>query len=147
MPLHLIKMCVGIDTVGQLRAWQARRLAQRRAAGEAEELRHLTRHRPRRAAEILEGGSLYWVIKGYVRVRQPLLRLDPLDPPVETKACAFVLSPALVPTRLQARRPHQGWRYLRAEDAPADLPAGVAAEDDEAPPEEMLVELRALGLL
>ena len=143
--VNILKMCVGVDEVAQLVRLQASRLEATARAGEVAELLHLTRHVPRRAAEITAGGSLYWVIKGFVRVRQRILRIDPLEPPVRFKRCAFVLSPRLVRTELQARRPHQGWRYLEGRDAPADLarpPAGA-----ENLPAELASELRALGLL
>lgn len=146
--MHLIKICMGIDSIEHLRRVEAPRLAQRKAAGEPAELYHMTRHRPRKAEEILaSGGSLYWIIKGFVLVRQPLLRFDEVDPPIRGKTCRLVYAPALIPTRPQARRPFQGWRYLRDEDAPADAPLTAAGEAEDEPPPEMAAELRALGLL
>ena len=145
--MHLIKICMGIDSVAHLRRAQKARLAQRKAAGEAAELYHMTRHRPRLAEEILAGGSLYWIIKGHVLVRQPILRFDEVDPPIDLKGCRIVLAPTLVPTRAQARRAFQGWRYLRDEDAPADAPTTAEGAPEDEPPEEMAAELRALGLL
>ncbi len=139
MALHILKLCVGIDSVEQLETWQAKRLREGAA-----DLRHLTRHVPRRADEIVGEGSLYWIIKGFVQVRQRIVRIERLDAPIDQKQCAFVFAPELVRTELQARRPHQGWRYLNPEDAPADLPADGASGDL---PPEMLVELRNLGLL
>ena len=94
---------------------------------------------------MLDGGSLYWVVKGFVRARQKLLRIDQLDPPVDGKRCAFVLHPKLVRTELQQRRPHQGWRYLKPQDAPRDLKPGE--KGDAALPPELAAELKALGLL
>jgi hypothetical protein len=143
--VSLLKMCVGIDRVPELLAWQARRLEERRRRKQPLELYHRTMQVPKRAAEIVAGGSLYWVIKGYIRVRQRIDRIDVLEPPVEGKRCVLVLGPELVRTALQARRPHQGWRYLEAKDAPADLPGGIEATDDLPP--ELMAELRALGLL
>lgn len=145
--MHLIKICMGIDSVAHLGRVQKARLAQRKAAGEPMELYHMTRHRPRKADEILDGGSLYWIIKGFVLVRQRLLRFDEIDPPVEMKGCRMVLAPELVPTRPQARRAFQGWRYLRDEDAPADARVSAKGEIEDEPPPEMAAELRALGLL
>jgi len=142
--LHLIKLSVGVDTVEELADWQAERLAQAKAAGRPAELVHRTRHRPTRAAELLAGGSIYWVIRGAVRCRQPLLRFDDLEPPVDGKKIAIVLAPGLVRTEPQWRRPHQGWRYLKPQDAPADLRPGTTADEDA--PAELLAELRALGL-
>jgi len=143
--VSLVKMCVGIDTVPQLIEVQKRRLAERRRLKQPAELYHRTRQVPKRAGEVVAGGSLYWVIKGFVRVRQHIVRIDILEPPVDLKRCALVLAPELVRTELQARRPFQGWRYLEGRDAPADLPEGADA-GDELPP-ELAGELRDLGLL
>lgn len=147
MTVHILKLCVGVDRLEQLQMYQSQRLAARRKAKEAEELYHMTRHVPRRAEEVTAGGSLYWVIKGHIQVRQPIIRIDILDPPVDMKRCAFVLGPVLVETEWQARRPHQGWRYLRPEDAPADRPVQRHPEEGTAPPPEMLAELKSLGLV
>ena len=144
MPLGLLKMCVGVAEIDQLARWQHARLARLREAGEPERLRHLTRHTPRRSAEILEGGSLYWIIKGYVRVRQRIVAIERVANEQGETRCGLVLDPTLVRTELQPRRPHQGWRYLEPEDAPPDLPAGGVGEDM---PETMVAELRQLGLL
>ena len=139
MALHILKLCVGIDDVDQLRAVQRRRL---KAQGR---LRHFTRHRPRRAAEVLEGGSIYWIIRGFVQVRQSIAAIDHVAESANGKHCGFVLDPKLVATVWQPRRPHQGWRYLEAADAPRDL-----APDEllyEQPPPEMAAELREMGLI
>ena len=143
--VNLLKMCVGIDKVEQLVESQARRLAAFRLAGDPEEFKHMTRSVPRRADEIVAGGSLYWVIKGFVRIRQRIIRIDLLDPPINMKRCALILGPELVRTELQARRPHQGWRYLDIKDAPADLNPMPKLSGDF--PTELAAELRALGLL
>jgi hypothetical protein len=147
MALHLLKMCVGVESVAQLRALQARRLERLRAAGEAAELRHWTRNVPRRGAEIEGQGSLYWIIKGFVRVRQGIVALERVDDEAALKRCAIVLDPALVETVPRRCRPMQGWRYLEAADAPADGPGGRAADELAGMPPEMVAELRALGLL
>lgn len=139
MTLHLIKLSVGVESVEHLAALQRER---RKRYGE---VFHRTYQIPAKADELLDGGSIYWVIKGFVRVRQRLLRIDELSPPVDGKRCALVLHPRLVRTELQARRPHQGWRYLRPQDAPRDLKPGERG--DAALPPELAAELRALGLL
>ena len=144
MPLGLLKMCVGVAEIDQLARWQYERLSRLRENGESAKLRHVTRNRPRRAEEILEGGSLYWVIKGCVRVRQHIIALDRVENDEGQTKCGLVLDPTLVRTELQPRRPHQGWRYLEEDDAPPDLPGGHAAYDM---PEAMVAELRELGLL
>ncbi len=142
--VNLLKLSVGIDSVDQLAALQRRRLAEKRRRGQPVEHHHHTRHPPRRAGEVVAGGSLYWIIKGFVRVRQRIVRIDLLDPPLGTKRCALVLEDQLVRTELQARRPHQGWRYLECKDTPRDLRAG--GEVGDLPP-ELAAELRELGLL
>ena len=139
--LHLIKLSVGPKDVGQLQAIQARRGA------EDPPLRHQTRMVPKRAAEILDGGSIYWVVAGFVQVRQRILdiRAEAWD---DGTACAgLVLDPALVPVAARQIRPFQGWRYLDPAAAPPDVAAGGAAEGEAALPEALRRELRALGLL
>jgi len=123
-PLHLLKLCVGAESDDDLVAWQA----SRRAQGPDGRPRHVTRMWPRREAELLAGGSLYWVIKGAILVRQRILSLDEAVGTDGVLRCALVLDPELHRTRATSRKPFQGWRYLRPEDAPEDLPAGRAAE-------------------
>ena len=144
MSLGLLKMCVGVAEIDQLARWQHTRLSRLRDNGEPAKLRHVTRHTPRRADEILAGGSLYWIIKGYVRVRQRIVAIEPVENNEGKAKCGLVLDPKLVRTELQPRRPHQGWRYLEHDDAPSDLPGGAASYDM---PEAMVAELRELGLL
>ena len=145
MALHMLKLSVGSESYESLAEFQAARRAARRAAGEPEENFHRTRHFPRRTAEILDGGSIYWIIKGFIRARQRIIRFDELIGDDEQKQCAIVLHPELVRTELQARRPHQGWRYLEPKDAPPD--ASTLARPDDAPPPEMAAALKELGLL
>ena len=147
MPVHILKLCVGVDNVEQLIDFQQRRRRECAAAGVAEENIHRTRNFPRRRDEVLDGGSLYWIIRGYVRVRQPIIRFDELENDPEGKRCGFVLAPDLIRTVLQVRRPHQGWRYLENGDAPADLLTFSGLEEEQAPPPEMAAELRSLGLI
>lgn len=145
MPLHLLKMSVGVDDIAHLASLQRGRLEQARAEGRTAELRHVTRHTPRRAAEILGGGSIYWIIKGFIQVRQCILRFDPVTGRDGTPRCAIILDPEIVPTTPRPHRPMQGWRYLAGDSAPPD----GAALYEEAPdlPPQMARELRALGLL
>ncbi|MBT7665055.1 MAG: DUF1489 domain-containing protein [Rhodospirillaceae bacterium] len=152
MTVHIVKLCVGIDSIEQLATFQANRRDRAKARGELIEHIHRPRNRPRRDGEVLDGGSLYWIIKGFIRVRQPIMRLDELYDDEGGKRCGFVLSPELVRTELHARRPHQGWRYLEAKDAAPDLPEHQQAghwdpDTHDGPPPEMAAELRALGLL
>ena len=145
MPLNLIKLCVGIETVEQLeehRADQARRAA---AAGVAPTSIHRTRSFPRRAEEILAGGSLYWVIKGQVRARQRIERLDEVETE-EGRRCGIVLDPTVVRVVPRPHRAFQGWRYLEEEKAPQDL-YEAGGDIDADMPDEMQAELRRLGIL
>lgn len=125
MPLHLVKLCVGAETVEDLLDWQAQRLAE--APGRP--LAHVTRMWPKREAELLDGGSLYWVFKGLILARQPLLGLERREGADGVRRCALLLDPEVVRTEAQPRRPFQGWRYLRPEDAPRDLAPGAAPLD------------------
>lgn len=138
MSLHLLKLSVGSASVETLARWQSARLARTGA------LFHETRHFPRRADEIRDGGSIYWIIKGYVRVRQRITDLERRASEERGRFCRIHLDPVLVRTELQPRRPHQGWRYLAAIDAPPDARDGAVPEE---PPSEMAAELRHLGLL
>ncbi len=143
MSLNLLKLAVGIEGVDHLRSVQAQRLWR------TGRLIHVTRFRPRRADEILDGGSMYWVIRHRIRVRQRILALDRHETEAGGKPkCAIVLDPELIATDPVRRRPHQGWRYLEGTSAPRDLgPVGaVTAREDSFPP-EMEAELRDLGLL
>jgi hypothetical protein len=139
MALHLIKLAVGIDDFDELRRIQKLRRKERGRYC------FFTRNMPRRADEVLDGGSIFWVIKGYVRARQRLLRFVPEVDENGDRYCAMVYDKELVPTLWQPRRPFQGWRYLEPKDAPSDRPLH-AAEDDDLPP-TMAQELRSLGLL
>ena len=143
--LHLIKLCVGTESVGSLAAWRAQSQAERIAAGLDPRPRHVTRMWPRRAGELLQGGSLYWVIKGVIIVRQRIAALEPVTGIDGITRCAIVFEPELIRTVPRPRRPFQGWRYLSGADAPPDLTSqgGAVAEL----PEAMRAELVRLGIL
>ncbi len=136
MALHLIKLAVGVSSLAELR---------RRQAAARQPLRHTTRNFPRRAAEILDGGSIYWVINRVVLARQPVLDIVEGARDDGSKGCDLLLNPLLIPVRGRLMKPFQGWRYLRTEDAPDDDVAGFAAA--EALPEGLARELRRLALL
>ena len=147
MPLHLIKLCVGCDSIEDLAAWQAERLRARRRAGEKKpRLFHRTFQMPKRRAELLDGGSLYWVIKGLVQVRQPLLDITDGSKDDGTPCCLLILGSELVPVRPTPRRPFQGWRYLIPAEAPADLTHKAAGNIIAMPP-KLRKQLAELGLL
>jgi hypothetical protein len=144
MPLHLIKLCVGADSIEDLRQWVEERLARRKREGLPSATHHVTRMVPARREELLSGGSLYWVIKGFVAVRQRLVDIEPFTDKEGIGRCRLVLDPTLVETRRQAKRPFQGWRYLPAADAPADIAARAGGDDM---PAKLKAELDELGLL
>ena len=143
MTLHLIKLCVGVDTLEELARWQAGRIAELKKKKRPLELMHVTRQTPRRADELLDGGSLYWVIKGQVAARQKLVALRPVTKN-GTPHCGIVYEPKLIATARRFHRPFQGWRYLNAGDAPPDA---RALKGGKGLPESLKAELAALGLL
>ena len=134
MALHIIKLCVGVDSVDELRAWRK----EQRRRGRSCVVN--TRMTPKRCDEVLEGGSLYWVIKGVVRCRQVIKGIDSFDDGPKTR-CEIRLHEELVLTEPLPRRAFQGWRYLDPAEAPADLDAGLAADL----PNDLTAQLRALG--
>jgi hypothetical protein len=142
MTLNLIKLCVGCDSIDDLVEWIDFRMKEKRKAGEPLEHMHVTRMVPKRIPELLDGGSLYWVIKGNVQVRQRLIDIRPFVDREGIGRCRLVLEPKVVPTEWQPKRPFQGWRYLPAKDAPPDLKRGRAS----GLPPEFFAELAALGL-
>lgn len=145
MPLHLLKLCVGAASIADLRTWVDERLAAQALAGEAPEQRHTTRMVPKRVDDLLEDGSLYWVIRGEIAVRQPLLAVRPFTDADGIGRCHLVLDPVLIPVSPRRHRPFQGWRYLLPGDAPPDL--GGAAGEVSAMPEALRRDLADLGLL
>lgn len=139
--LHLLKLSAGTESVDDLIDWQGQH-ARRFDDGLP---RHVTRMWPRREPEVLDGGSIYWVIKGLIQCRQRLLRFDPVTGADGINRCALVLEPALVRTAAAPKRAFQGWRYLDAKDAPPDLPAS-RAEEEPLPP-ELAGVLAEIGVL
>jgi hypothetical protein len=135
--VHLIKLCVGAESIEDLIAWQQRRFG----GGTAE---HVTRMWPKRAPELLAGGSLYWVIKGIVLARQRIVGLEERVGEDGISRCAIQLDPQIVRTEAMPRRPFQGWRYLAAADVPRDLPEGRDREDSL--PRDLMAALSEIGL-
>lgn len=122
--VNLVKLCVGTDEVQDLVDWQE----SRRGAWPDGLPRHITRMFPKRAQELLNGGSLYWVFRGVILARQRVLRLEEVQGADGIPRCALVLDPAVIRTEPVPRRPFQGWRYLEPAEAPRDLPASRASE-------------------
>jgi hypothetical protein len=141
--LNLIKLCVGVDSLQELADWQQNRLREKRARGQKPELIHVTRQTPRRVAELLDGGSLYWVIKGQIMARQTLLELREMKKN-GVPHCGLVYDKKLVPVRPRPRRAFQGWRYFEPKDAPPDM---GEIKGGKGLPENLKRELASLGLL
>ncbi|MBN9053303.1 MAG: hypothetical protein BGO06_18540 [Shinella sp. 65-6] len=145
MALHLIKLCVGADSIEDLREWVSERSLIAMAAGMEPHSSHVTRMIPKRDRELLDGGSLYWVIKGQVQARQKLLDIKSFTDGNGISRCELMLGPEVVETEFQPRRAFQGWRYLTEDDAPRDLKnMGEGTADL---PLELRRELAELGLL
>jgi len=141
--VHIVKLCVGVETIQELLDWQQDRLKERRQKKQPLELIHVTRMMPKRIDELLDGGSLYWVIKGYIAARHRLIDIRPVTKN-GTPHCGIVYDPELITTERRFRSPFQGWRYLEAGDAPADA-RNLKGGDDL--PEALKIELAELGLL
>ena len=144
MTLHLIKLCVGAETIADLAAWIALRRKSKSGLHAQAIHAHVTRMAPKRADELLDGGSLYWVIKGQLCARQRLVGVEPFVDAAGVKRCALQLDHEIVAVSPRPCRAFQGWRYLSPDDAPPDLAAGVVASEM---PEELRRELSGLGLL
>ncbi|MFC7335474.1 DUF1489 family protein [Rhodocista pekingensis] len=139
MTIHLLRLAVGADSLDSMRDW--------RAGNQIDWQGHRvvptwTKRPPSRQAELLEGGCLYWVVKGFIRCRQRFVGFDLVTAPDGETHCTMLMDPELVETVAVPKRPFQGWRYLKPEDAPPDL---QGSEGDGLPP-HLLAELRALGL-
>ncbi len=143
MALNLVKLCVGVSAIEELQAWIDQRMEQRRALGKPQQSIHTTRMVPRRMKQLLDGGSLYWVIKGNVQARQILEDIEVFTDKEGIRRCRLIMEPRLIATHWQPRRAFQGWRYLEQKDAPVDL---VAGKDAGFPP-QLQRELAELGLL
>ncbi|WP_417794513.1 DUF1489 family protein [Terasakiella pusilla] len=145
MTVHLRKLCVGIESVEHLEEVHAHRLAQAKASGGPAVLYAYTRNTPKRKDEVLDGGCMYWVIKGQFRCRQEIIGFENGVDEEGRKFCLIQLKPGLIKVEPRAQKPFQGWRYFEEKDAPSDLDENAVKGDDL--PEEMQSELRDLGLL
>jgi len=139
--INLMKLSVGTENVDQLIAWQKHRAA----LSPGGQYYHQTRMWPKREAEVINGGSIYWVIKGEISARQRIIRLDEKIGEDGIRRCGIVLDHEVIPTVTALRRPFQGWRYLTAADAPSDLGSARAHED--ALPVELNRALAEIGVL
>ena len=145
MPLHLIKLAVGCESVKELKGWVAERMQTAKKKGLPLHHVHITRMVPKRGDELRAGGSLYWVIRGEIAAREKIIAVEPFRDHADIGRCRLVMQPRVIAVLPRPMRPFQGWRYLADTDAPPDLKsagAGVAAM-----PEPLRRELRELGLL
>jgi len=145
MALHLIKLCVGCDSAQDLKDWIQEKWKRSKRRGSARTHTHTTRMAPKRSAELLAGGSLYWVIRGELTCRQGLRAIEPFVDGEGVGRCRLVLDPKVVLVEPRPYRAFQGWRYLDPKDAPRDLDR--AAPGARNMPEDMRRKLRELGLL
>lgn len=145
MTLHLIKLCVGAAAIEDLGQWQSLKRNSRVLGGKRVAL-HRTFQAPTRQKELLDGGSLYWVIKGTILVRQKIVGFADGRKKDGSPCCLILLDRELLPVRPQPRRAFQGWRYLSSDDAPADLKRG-GARDIASMPTSLRKSLAELGLI
>ena len=144
MSLHLIKLCVGADSVKDLEVWIKQKLKALKKGTRREHI-HTTRMVPKRADELIDGGSLYWVIRGQIMCRERILNIRPFVDKDGIGRCHIVLDCKPVPVEPRPYRAFQGWRYLAPDDAPRDLDRAAPGARDM--PEDLRRELRSLGLL
>jgi hypothetical protein len=145
MPLHIIKLAVGCESVKELTGWVAERMQAAKKKGLPPHHVHITRMTPKRVEDVLVGGSLYWVIRGEIAAREKIIAIEPFRDRDGIGRCRLVMQPKVIAVLPRPMRPFQGWRYFAESDAPHDLESagtGVAAM-----PEPMRRELRELGLL
>ena len=145
MPLHIIKLAVGCESVKELKAWVAERMATAKKKGLPLRHIHVTRMTPKRDAEVLAGGSLYWVIKGEIAAREKIIAIEPFRDRDGIGRCRLVMQPKVIAVMPRPMRAFQGWRYFAQGDVPPDL--GSAGAGVAALPEPLRRELRDLGLL
>jgi hypothetical protein len=144
MSLHLLKLCVGVESIADLERWIEENRAHHQRLGRPYEQTHTTRMMPKRREELLAGGSLFWVVRGQIACRQSLLAVTAFTDASGIGRCRLSLDQRIVPVEPRPYRPFQGWRYLAVKDAPRDIDTrtGIATM-----PEDMRRELAELGLL
>ena len=139
--IHMVKLSVGTESILELMRWQA----MARAQGPDGAPRHVTRMWPKRKSALLNGGSIFWVIKGFIQCRQQIIRLDEVIGQDGIRRCAIVLDPELFHTTTAPKRPFQGWRYLKPDEAPIDL--SPDRQDEDNLPVELASALADIGIL
>jgi hypothetical protein len=145
MTLHLIKLAVGAESLADLREWMAERMVEAKRRRVPLRHAHVTRMAPKRTVQVLDGGSLYWVVKGLISARQQIVGLEPFVDPDGIGRCKIWLGETVVAVAPRPMRAFQGWRYYQAKDAPADIDEAQPGFAEM--PDVMRRELASLGLL
>jgi len=143
MPLHLIKLAVGCESVKELKGWVAERMATAKKKGLPLRHIHITRMTPKRGDEIVAGGSLYWVIRGEIAAREKIIAIEPFRDKDGIGRCRLVMQPKVIAVSPRPMRAFQGWRYFTEDAAPPDL-GKAAAASVAAMPEPLRRELSTL---
>lgn len=142
MTIHLQKLSVGSESIETLQDWQKIVVRRRAKRGLSAHHEHVTRMFPKQAEALLDGGSIYWVIKGLIQCRNEIAALEQVITRDGRKACSILMTPTLIPVVPTPKRPFQGWRYLKVADAPADI--GALEGEDSLPP-DLRAKLANLG--
>lgn len=129
MTVHLQKLSVGTESISTLQDWQKKVVTRRVKKGLEPYHQHVTRMFPKQKEDLLNGGSIYWVIKGLIQCRNVIVGLEETQTRDGRKACSILMKPEIIPVVPTPKRPFQGWRYLKVADAPADLYELAGAND------------------
>ena len=143
MTVNLLRMAVRIESISHLKEIQT----ERRALTDGKRLHSFTRNMPKRTDELIDGGSIYWVVKRLIRVRQKIIGIEKMTNAEGRNFCAIELDPSHILLDPRPQKPFQGWRYLKPEESPPDAPDGGVVNFDSDMPSEMMIELKELGLL
>jgi len=137
---HLKKLAVGIDSVENLK------IRQKIIFDEYNRIIHLTRNTPKKKDDLIAKGSMYWVIKRRVLVRQKIVNINLVIRNDGRKGCEIELDRELIKVIPTPMRPFQGWRYYNSEEVPSDLSLNINNDNGEALTDELNAELIKLGL-
>ena len=138
--INLIKINVGSSNVDDIKNWQ---LANREKWADKKP-RHITRMWPKRQQEILNGGSIFWVVKGYIIARQKIIGMEEFYRNKTIRCCALIFDNTIFETEIVRKRPFQGWRYLEKEQSPADL--ALENHNNDSIPSQLLAKLSDIGV-
>lgn len=136
------KLSVGSESIDKLKDWQKMVVRRRLKKGQSPHHVHVTRMFPKQKDALLDGGSIYWVIKGLIQCRNKIIDLEETQTRDGRRACAIIMDPKLIAVVPTPKRPFQGWRYLKAEDAPKDL---IDPSEGDGLPHELRTRLVNIG--